>query len=176
MSYSISELETLSVSSQLTWSPQMWYNFNSSSDLYTVQIDANRQIRCYNWYDLWYTPLNEGTSTGNYTKCMQVGSGWGPENKRAYFGVEGKYDENVRGKVTPGVDVNIYSSGKVTYFPNGTMPSWLPEGCLQNSTQLNQTQCDWNRLFAVDPDSPMANRSVSPSSDVSASSRLSWEP
>lgn len=121
----------------------MWYNFNNSANLVNIEVDAKRHIRCYKEYDLWYTPLAEGSSSGTYTKCMQVGNGWGEGNKQAYFGVQGKYDPEERDKVTPGVDVTIYSSEKVAYFPNGTLPSWLPEVCLSNSTRLNSTNCDW---------------------------------
>lgn len=138
----------------------MWYNFNDSSKLSTIDVDAHRQIRCYKDYDLAYTPFNPHTSSGVYTKCMQVGSGWGELNKKASFGVFGKYDESDEQKVTPGVNVTIYSSEKVAYLPNGTLPSWLPPVCLSNSTKLNSTHCDWTRLFTVDPESPMVNRSV----------------
>lgn len=138
----------------------MWYNFNDSDKLFTVDVDYYRQIRCYKDYDLRYTPLNANTSFGTYTKCIQVGNGWGDANKWAQFQVMGKYDENQRDRVTPGVDVTIYSSEKAVYFQDGTLPSWLPEVCLTNSTRLNQTNCDWNRMFTVDPESPMANRSV----------------
>lgn len=140
----------------------MWYNFNDSSNLFTVNVDANRQIRCYKDYDLWYTPRFVGTSSGSYTKCMQVGSGWGDKNKVAFFDTYGKYDEEWVDNLSPGLDVTIYASEKVAYLPNGTIPSWMPNACLTNSTALNSTNCDWERFFTVDSDSPMVNRSVSP--------------
>lgn len=121
----------------------MWWAFNESSSLSTIDVDSQRQIRCYDGYNISHTPLAEGTSSGIYTKCMQVGSGWGEGNKQASFSIQGKYDPQSRGKVTAGVDVTIYSSERVAYFPNGTLPSWLPSVCLSNSTRLNSTNCDW---------------------------------
>lgn len=139
---------------------QMWYNFNDSSNLLVVDVDAGRQIRCYMEYDLSNTPLNPDTTLGTYTKCMRVGGGWNETNRMAKFNIEGKYDADDRDRQTPGIDVTIYSSDRVAYFPNGVIPSWLPQACLSNGTRLNTTFCDWNRLFTVDPASPVANRSI----------------
>ena len=128
---------------------------------WTVDVDAHRQIRCYTWYDLFFYPLAEGSSYGNYTKCIRLGKGWSDLNKKASFSAPGAYDA-VSEKQGPGVDVDIYSSDRAVFLPNGTLPSWLPAACLsdesRNGSLLNQTHCDWKRLFATDPTSPVANR------------------
>ena len=138
----------------------IWLGFNDTINTWTVDVDAQRQIRCYGAYDLSLTPIAPFTSSGNYTKCIRTGSGWSENNKQATFSVEGMVDTSRRNNTGPSVDVQIYSSDKAAFLPNGTLPEWLPEACLTNSTALNRTNCDWERLFTVDEKSSIANRSA----------------
>lgn len=124
---------------------------------WTVDVDATRSIRCYAYYQLRWTPLAEDTSYGNYTKCIRIGSGWSETNKRATFSVPGAYDP-VEGVQGLGAEVEIVSSDRAVFLHNGELPSWLPPACLSDGNLLNHTTCDWNRLFAYNASSRVANR------------------
>lgn len=138
-----------------------WFDYDNRYS-WTMDVDAHRQVRCYAYYDLYYAPLAEGTATGNYTKCIRIGSGWSPLNKQATFYAPGVYDEDTQ-KLGANISVNVYSSDLATYLPNGTLPSWLPAACLSTGNVLNKTICDWNRLFTPNPLDPMANRTANAS-------------
>lgn len=124
---------------------------------YKIDVDANRQIRCYIAYNLWNAPMTEGIQAGNYTKCVRTGSGWSNENYKASFSVPGAFSTASK-RQQPGVSVDIYSSDRAVFFPNGTLPSWLPSACLSRAGLVNRTNCDWERLFTTDPAPGMANR------------------
>ena len=127
-----------------------WVDYNNAGH-YSINVDAERQIRCYVQYNLWYAQLTEGISdpTLNYTKCIRTGAGWSDVNKKTNFFVPGKGS---------GVTVDIYSSDRAVFLPNGTLPSWLPNACLARGGALNRTTCDWNRLFTTNLSSDLANR------------------
>lgn len=131
-----------------------WISFDNSS-VTVIEVAPDQQIRCYDSYNL---DSFDGTSSGNYTKCIQVGKGWGPANKMANFSVAGTYDYATK-SVRPHTQVNIYSSEKAAFLKNGIVPEWLPSECLQNGTVSASTNCDYTRLFTTDPSSPVANRS-----------------
>ena len=135
--------------------PVMWadnYGFE-----WTIDVANNKQVRCYPWYNLEWTPLSEFTSSGNYTKCIQTGSGWNPNNKRARFYTEKLYNPDTQ-RLDPGVDITVYSSHRAAFFPNGTLPTWLPAGCLTDGPVLNKTICNWDRVFTTDETDPIFNR------------------
>ncbi|KAK3701430.1 hypothetical protein LTR37_015528 [Vermiconidia calcicola] len=134
----------------------MWNDLNDQYH-WVVEVDANRQIRCYSYYNLVWTPLAEGTSSGNYTKCIRVGQGWSTTNKQATFYAAETYNFATQ-KEEPGIDITVYSSDRAVFFPNGTLPSWVPPACLSNRPVLNNTICDWDKIFTTDPTSPIANR------------------
>lgn len=127
---------------------------------FTVEVDAGRQVRCYIWYNLWNAQFAEGTTdaTQNYTKCIRTGAGWSDLNKHTSFSAAGGYDTTTK-RLGPSIDVNIYSSDRAVFLPNGTLPSWFPAACLaQYGTRVNTTTCDWNRLFTTDVPPDVANR------------------
>ena len=133
----------------------MYVDYNNRNS-WNVDIDKDRQLRCYANYNLFWTPIGESTSSGWYTKCIQTGSGWSRANKKASFSVQGAYDVNQKA-LGPGVDVTVYSSDRAVFFPNGNYPSWA-KPCVVPGYRLNQTVCDWDRIFSPDPDSPVLNR------------------
>ena len=140
--------------------PNMWNDYIGKDEFslgWVVNVDAQRQIRCYSWYNLFWTPLAIGSSSGNYTKCIRTGSGWGDANKKASFSVSGAYDA-VTQKQGPGVSVEIYSSDRAVFFPNGTLPSNVPAACLTKGSVLNRTVCNWDKIFTTDLTSPIFNR------------------
>ena len=100
----------------------MWNDITNTSR-WVVDVDANRQLRCYDWYDLYWSPLVEGEVThaaSNYTKCIRTGSGWNETNKHAGFFVEGAYNPRMN-KSGPGVSVDVYSSDRAVFLPNGKL-------------------------------------------------------
>lgn len=135
-----------------------WVDWNDYNH-YSIDVDADRQIRCYIWYNLFNAQLTEGVSdtTANYTKCIRTGSGWSDVNKKTHFSVPGAFD-TVSKTQGPDVNVDIYSSDRAVFLPNGTLPSWLPSQCLARNGAINKTTCDWNRLFTTDISPEIANR------------------
>jgi hypothetical protein len=126
---------------------------------YSIDVDARRQVRCYIGYNLWNAQMTEGVSdvSMNYTKCIRTGSGWSNMNKKAKFSASGEYDTITR-RQGPGVTVDIFSSDRAVFLPNGTLPSWFPGACIAPGGKVNSTSCDWNRLFTADIVPDLANR------------------
>lgn len=121
------------------------------SDTWTTIIDDSREIRWYANYQLEYPPFD------TYTKCVRVGSGWGSENKRANFTVQGSknYTTNTS---TPDVEVNIFTSDRAQFFKDGNFPEWLPSACFEEGQLPMSTDCEWDRLFLVKSDTELFNR------------------
>ena len=113
----------------------------------TINIDDNRQVRCYYGYNLWNTQFAEGTEdvSQRYARCIRTGSGWSGANKKTNFAAPGVYKAATK-RQGPGVTVEIWSSDRAVFLPNNTLPTWFPESCL-NPKKLNGTTCDWNRFF-----------------------------
>ncbi|KAF2173365.1 hypothetical protein M409DRAFT_15650 [Zasmidium cellare ATCC 36951] len=132
-----------------------WISFDNAS-VTVVEVAPNQQIRCYDSYNL---DSFDGTSSGNYTKCIQTGTGWSPSNKMSNFSVAGTYDYATTRVVRPDTQISIFSSEKAAFLENGVLPDWLPGDCLRNGTVPTGTNCDYNRLFTMDHSSPVANRS-----------------
>ncbi len=134
----------------------MWNDYNSTWGR-AIDVDANRQIRCYDNYNLVNSPLVYSTSHGSYTKCIRVGSGWSQENKKVKFQTEQVWNPDTS-NMDSGVDITVYTSDKAAFFPNGVLPSWLPSACLTDGPVLNRTMCPWERMFTADPKSDVYNR------------------
>ena len=127
---------------------------------YSIDVDAGRQVRCYVGYKLYNAQMTEGVSdvSLNYTKCIRTGTGWSEMNKKASFSAAGEYNTITR-RQGPGVTVDIFSSDRAVFLPNGTLPSWFPGACLApGGRKVNSTTCDWNRLFTTDITPDLANR------------------
>lgn len=135
-----------------------WVDWNNAFH-YSIDVGAERQIRCYFYYNLVNAQMTEGVSapTSNYTKCIRTGAGWSDVNKKTNFFVPGAYD-TVSKTQGPDVRVDIYSSDRAVFLPNGTLPSWLPSACLARGGALNSTHCDWDRLFTTNISPDLANR------------------
>jgi hypothetical protein len=132
------------------------------SSTWTSKISDDRSIRCYRDYDLLYAPFHEenlnAMSSGNFTKCVRVGSGWSELNRYTNFTIAGEHD-NTTNVTTPSVKFSIFSSDKAQFFANNILPSWLPLECLQRGDVPSTTvYCDWDRLFHTDPDAVLYNR------------------
>lgn len=119
-----------------------WYGFNGLS-AWSAEIDGDRQLRCYGNYNL---ATLDATYSGNYTKCITIGTGWGAANKAANFSISGSYDYESE-TVQPDINVSVYASRNAVFLPNGTIPEWLNEACLANGTVPSGSNCDWQRLF-----------------------------
>ncbi|KAK8213604.1 hypothetical protein M8818_002908 [Zalaria obscura] len=138
--------------------PNMWLG-SPWHDLNVTVVDSDRSIRCYEGYDISNTPRQEDTATGNYTKCIRTGTGWNQANKQAGFTVSGPI--NAANQTDPGVAVDLYFSDAAAFFPPGSPPAWLNEGCLINGTVAQGLACDWDRFFSTDGEGSMTNRSSS---------------
>jgi hypothetical protein len=135
---------------------------NNVSRAWTSKIDNSRSVRCFSYYNLLYAPFYETlgatwTSSGNFTKCVKVGSGWNKRNKELNFTIVGEhnYTTNV---TSPGVEFSIYSSDRAQFFEDGEYPFWLPPDCLQAGQVPTTVICNWDRLFYTSPDENLYNR------------------
>lgn len=140
---------------------QMHWESNVSR-AWTSKIDDSRSVRCFSHYDLLYAPFYESlgatwTSSGNFTKCVKVGSGWNELNKELNFTIVGEhnYTTNV---TSPGVEFSIYSSDQAQFFENGTYLSWLPSDCLQAGQVPTTAECNWDKLFYTSRFADLYNR------------------
>lgn len=134
-----------------------WHaDFNNTASSVTV-VDDNRSIRCYQGYDLSMSPLSAPLISGVYTKCIRTGNGWSPTNKEVGFTISGERDYTTD-IVSPDVRFSMFTSDKAQFFESNTIPSWLPPECLQEGPVPSSVECDWDRLFEVDPSSSLLNR------------------
>jgi hypothetical protein len=138
------------------------HGVSNSSTAWTSNIDDERSVRCFSNYDLLDAPFDVflGTTwilSGNFTKCVKVGSGWSEQNKELNFAIVGEhnYTTNV---TSPGVEFSIYSSDQAQFFENGIYPAWLPSGCLQAGQVPAAVECDWDALFRTNPYEELYNR------------------
>jgi hypothetical protein len=129
----------------------------------TIDVAADRQVRCYYNYNLYNLQFAEGTEAATqwYTRCIRTGSGWNAANKNTNFAAQGVYNAATK-RLGPGVTVDIWSSDRAVFLRNGTLPSWFPEACL-STRRLNSTNCDWDRFFDPSTSPPnLANRTENP--------------
>ena len=142
----------------------LWAGGTDLSSPWNIDVDHDRQIRCYANYSLdcplcFSYPLWKDYPLGHYTKCIQIGTGWGSTTANTTFSIPRGGGANKNDSTLTDISVNIYSSDRAVFIPNGALP-WLPAQCLQSGAANRNLSCDWDRLFAVDPMSPTAHRSI----------------
>lgn len=128
--------------------PNGWPAVRDPTKVWTTQVEANRAIRCYTGFGLYH----EGKRGPIGTKCMQLGTGWSPLNKRVDFSLSAVH-EPISGDRLSGLDISVYSSDRVAYFLGEDLPSWLPNACLSGKANGNVpdgTDCNWDRFWSLD--------------------------
>ncbi|KAK4983808.1 hypothetical protein LTR50_007010 [Elasticomyces elasticus] len=136
--------------------PMMWTG--RRQDATVTIVEPGREIRCYSSYNLYNTPLVEGTAFGNYRRCIRTGTGWDRANNRASFSVAGGYYADTK-TFAPGVNVSVFYSDRAAFLPNGSLPDGFSGKCLTNGSIPQDITCDYDQFFKLDPLSPVANRS-----------------
>lgn len=131
-------------------------DFDNTST-WTSIVDNNLEIRCYGNYSLDSSPLDYDISEGSYTKCVRKGEGWGTGNKRVAFNITNVVDYTT-GLPASEVRVHAFTSDKACFLKDGVLPSWLPAACLQPGRVPLSVGCDWDRLFNVEVDDDLYNR------------------
>lgn len=140
-------------------SPNNWVDGLGGSSKWTIDVDSQRQVRCYSLYALndYSTQATDGPAVvaagNNYTKCIQLGTGWGPNTKHANFTVETPYNIADQ-KPGPNISIDVYSSDKAKYLLNGVLPAGIDTKCLAPGESISPN-CDWNAFFSVDESSPL---------------------
>lgn len=119
--------------------------FNAWSDVtgngsWTTIIDSGRALQCF---DNYYFGEYQDTE---YTKCIQDGGGWGPHTLYANFTVAGTYDIQ-DATIEPSVQYEVFSSDRVAFLANGSMPSGVSQDCITAGQVPEGTECDWDALF-----------------------------
>jgi len=131
----------------------------NNKHVWSIDVGADRQVRCYARYMMSNTIVAYGSNMDNYTKCTRVGKGWNPLNQNASFSVKGQYIQDTT-KLSLGVDIDVFASDRAVLLANGTAPAWLEAQCLQPGSKAATLQCDWERLFEPDDSLPFANRTA----------------
>ena len=126
--------------------------------VWTTTVDENRQIRCYPYWALQnaYTSSSYPIPLNNYTRCTQIGSGWGPNTKSEHYQVAHP-SPSTNGTSSLSAEIWIYSADKTAFLPNGMLPSGVDAECLRNGTVPSEVGCDWDKLFEVDHSTTTAN-------------------
>ncbi|KAK4495384.1 hypothetical protein PRZ48_013715 [Zasmidium cellare] len=136
----------------------MWLGYDNKTYWDSV-IDDNRAVRCWNDYNVGNTPLARNVMSGNYTKCVQWGSGWGYDYQTTGFTIEGMW-KSWAGVFGPDAKFDIWNSANAAFLPNGTMPDGFSAECLPVNEQVDASiNCNWDEFFKVDNNSAMATRS-----------------
>jgi hypothetical protein len=125
-----------------------------SEDLmWTTTVDSDRSLHCYKSYGSGgYEYSQDGWSPAfNYTKCMQVGWGWGRNTKYSNFTIVDSLNPDNISVVGNNVTMDIYTSDKIALLPNGTLPGGFNPECLSNGTVPPGIACDWETFFQASP-------------------------
>lgn len=147
----------------------LFADFNNSNHWWTT-VGSEQYLRCYSSYNMSNVPLcwtNADVCSvkqGNYTRCIQTGTGWNEtSNKNASFTITPPYNQDydtTNGTFGPSLDVKIYSSAKVAFLPDGTLPTEFSEECLpRNGSVASGTNCDWTAFFATGDEPNVAGHS-----------------
>ena len=123
----------------------------------TTIIDETRMVRCYQGYDLNFSPMAYGAFSGTYTKCVRMGRGWSADNKRASFNIRGVQDY-ITNTTAPDVNVEVFTSDKAQFFKDDAFPAWLPRACVASGPVDVSLECDWERMFSEQLEPGLLNR------------------
>lgn len=137
----------------------MWLGYDNLTH-WDTKIDDERYVRCWENYNVANIPLARNIMSGNFTKCVQWGPGWGYDYQDTGFTIEGMYKSwaEVFG---PDLKFDIWNSAKAAFLPNGAMPAGFSPDCLPRFDQADASlNCDWDAFFTVDENSPMSTRST----------------
>lgn len=136
----------------------MWLGYDNKT-YWDSQIDDMRYVRCWKSYNVGNSPLARNVMSGNYTKCVQWGDGWGYDYQYTGFTIEGMY-KSWAAVFGPDLKFDIWNSAKAAFLPNGTMPDGFSGDCLPYGGQVEASlNCDWDKFFAIDDNTAMATRS-----------------
>ncbi|GIZ37826.1 hypothetical protein CKM354_000125900 [Cercospora kikuchii] len=158
------------------WPAPEWVQDNDTPPdgvnwIWTTTVDENRQVRCYpvwamqnSYWNQQYENLDwESVPVyNNYTRCIQVGSGWGPNTKNESFTIEHPLMSANSTNDGPEAEIRVYSSDRTAFLPNGTLPSGMDPDCLRpfiDEPVPFGVECDWEQFFAIDNSSVTANMS-----------------
>ena len=122
-----------------------------SDNAFDVELGANRNLRCYNNYS---STANYNT-TAQYTKCIQVGTGWTPSTMRTSFNIVGS-------DVTEITHVDVFVSDKAAYYNSSYNSQLASSACLAGRSAATSSDCPWESIF----DAPVPNDVAQVSSNI----------
>ncbi|PPJ58565.1 hypothetical protein CBER1_06690 [Cercospora berteroae] len=140
--------------------------------IWPTTVGEGRKVRCYpvwamqnSYWNQQYDNLDwESVPVyNNYTRCIQIGSGWGPNTKNESFTIEHPLMSANSTNDGPEAEIRAYSSDRTAFLPNGTLPSGMNPDCLRpfvNEPVPSGVECDWEQFFAIDNSSITANMSL----------------
>ncbi|PIA97631.1 hypothetical protein CB0940_05992 [Cercospora beticola] len=142
------------------WPAPEWVQDNDAPPdgvnwIWTTTVDENRQQ--YENLDWESVPVYN-----NYTRCIQVGSGWGPNTKNESFTIEHPLMSANSTNDGPEAEIRVYSSDRTAFLSNGTLPSGMDPDCLRpfiDEPVPLGVECDWEQFFTIDNSSITANMS-----------------
>jgi hypothetical protein len=103
---------------------------------------------------LVYTHLHRENPTCNIMSARQDNL----ETHGLYSPVLSRIIENDRGKTELSHDENTPENTKACLLKDDILPSWLPLACLEPGRVPLSADCDWDRLFHVESDDELYNR------------------
>ena len=132
----------------------LWYsNEVNRRAITTAKLDDNRSIRCYQKYQFTITYRPAHNHDLFYTKCIQVGRGWGNDTNAAMFSINATSEAASENQT---ITARIFSSDRVAYLAHGRLPAAVPKACISNGQVPHGVDC--SVLFEATDDSTIANR------------------
>ncbi|USW54936.1 hypothetical protein Slin15195_G082550 [Septoria linicola] len=110
----------------------------------------------------WFGACSEGvaiTPTGNYTRCIQTGSGWDHGFAPARFQIVGYW--RTEDRRSPNITFLVHSSPKAAFLPDGKIPANLKEAGFDEKcfTEPPPPSCDWTAFFEMNLHGELSSRS-----------------
>ncbi|KAF2167799.1 hypothetical protein M409DRAFT_53763 [Zasmidium cellare ATCC 36951] len=140
----------------------IWLDFDNQNH-WTLDVDTDRGVRCYEGYNLSNSPLCWGECGyddmepvfGIYTKCIPVGVGWRNGFKTRKFTIDRQWYKNEY--YSPEVEVTVIATGKAGYVGSDGRAPVLPDRCFDRNAY--PSTCDWDLFWKSEPDPNVKYRS-----------------
>ena len=112
------------------------YNPYGSVNTTIVQLAPNKEIRCYDGYQLGSDPRYFA-----HTKCLRLGTAWTALNKGANFKLIGAQNRSVNARV--------FFSDRAAIFDRDLTSNLISPSCFVNGILTSPNDCDFEALFSA---------------------------
>lgn len=112
-----------------------YYSWYKPANITKIIVDRDQEVHCYPGYP--------GFAKDFYTKCLRVGTGWGPLNKLANFSAVASHDDPIEYAT-----VSTFFSDKAAYFNETFNAGLISPSCYVNGTLDSSTDCNFETIFS----------------------------